>query len=136
MKRLLIAFLSLSFAGCSLRDAYPIGGAVAGAGTGAAMGGIPGAVIGSGVGYGAGKLGQLASENKDLVQAITEKDVAAMLEAGMGQQKGFIEEALDTIYGFIKLCLIGIVIWNLVPIIYTRYVHKKASANGKDKKSD
>ena len=136
MKRITIVILALSFTGCSLRDTYPIGGAVAGAGTGAAVGGIPGAVIGSGVGYGAGKLGQLASENKDLVKAISESDVQAMLEAGMGQQKGFIEEALDTIYGFIKLCLIGIVIWNLVPIIYTRYVHKKASANGKDKKSD
>ena len=135
MKRIILVF-TLFFTGCSLRDAYPIGGAVAGAGTGAAVGGIPGAVIGSGVGYGAGKLGQLADENKDLVKAITEKDVQALLEAGMGQQKGFIEEALDTIYGFIKLCLIGIVMWNLVPIIYTRYVHKKASANGKDKKTD
>lgn len=135
MKRLLIAFLLLSFTGCAIRDAYPIAGAVAGAGGGAAIGGVPGAVIGSGVGYGAGKLGQLADANKDLVKAISEKDVAAMLEAGMGKQKGFFEEALDTIYGFIKLCLIGIILWNLVPILYTRYVHKKASANGKDKKS-
>jgi hypothetical protein len=136
MKHILIALLVLSFTGCAIRDAYPIAGAVAGAGGGAAIGGVPGAVIGSGVGYGAGKLGQLADANKDLVKAITEKDVQALLEAGMGKQKGFIEEALDTIYGFIKLCLIGIVIWNLVPIIYTRYVQKKVSANGKDKKSN
>ena len=136
MKRLLIAFLVLSFTGCAIRDAYPIAGAVAGAGGGAAIGGVPGAVIGSGVGYGAGKLGQLADENKDLVKAITEKDVQKMLELSLGKQKGWMESALDTVYGFIKLCLIGIILWNLVPIIYTRYVHKKASANGKDKKSD
>ena len=110
--------------------------AVVGCVTGALLGGPSCGAIGAGLGYGAGKLTALASENKDLVKAITEKDVQALLEAGMGQQKGFIEEALDTIYGFIKLCLIGIVMWNLVPIIYTRYVHKKASANGKDKKAD
>ena len=136
MKKTLIAFVLICFTGCSLRDTYPIAGSVAGAGGGAAIGGVPGAIIGSGVGYGAGKLGQLADENKDLVKAITEKDVQAMLEAGMGQQRGFIDSALDTIYGFIKLCLIGIVLWNIIPIIYTRYVHKKANANGKDKKVD
>ena len=114
---------------------YPVVGAVGGAGAGAAVGGVPGAVIGSGVGYGAGKLGQLATENKDLVKAITEKDVQALLEAGMGQQKGWMDEALDTIYGFIKLCLIAVILWNFLPIIYTRYVHKKATANGKDTKS-
>jgi len=136
MRNLLIVFLSLTFAGCNMTSMAPVGGAVVGGGTGALLGGPAGGAIGAGLGYGAGKLTALASENKDLVKAITEKDVQALLEAGMGQQKGFIEEALDTIYGFIKLCLIGIVMWNLVPIIYTRYVHKKASANGKDKKSD
>jgi len=135
MKSLFAALLVLTFTGCNVTSMYPVAGAVGGAGAGAAVGGVPGAIIGSGVGYGSGKLGQLASDNKDLVKAITEKDVQALLEAGIGKQKGFIEEALDTIYGFIKLCLIGIVLWNLVPIIYTRYVHKKASANGKDKKS-
>ena len=136
MKSLFAALLVLTFTGCNVTSMYPVAGAVGGAAPGAAVGGVPGAIIGSGVGYGSGKLGQLASDNKDLVKAITEKDVQALLEAGIGKQKGFIEEALDTIYGFIKLCLIGIVLWNLVPIIYTRYVHKKASANGKDKKSD
>ena len=136
MKHLLTVFLVLFFSSCSLRDTYPIAGAVAGGGAGSLVGGPAGGAVGAGLGYGAGKLGQLADENKDLVKAITEKDVQAMLEAGMGQQKGFIQEALDTIYGFIKLCLIGIVLWNIVPIIYTRYLHKKANANGKDKESD
>ena len=128
MKHLCIVLLLLLLSSCNMTSLYPVAGAVGGAGAGAAVGGVPGAVIGSGLGYGSGKLGQLASENKQLVQA--------MLEAGMGKQKGFFEEALDTIYGFIKLCLIGVILWNLVPIIYTRYVHKKANAHGKDKKSD
>ncbi len=136
MKHLCIVLLLLLLSSCNMTSLYPVAGAVGGAGAGAAVGGVPGAVIGSGLGYGSGKLGQLASENKQLVKAITEKDVQAMLEAGMGKQKGFFEEALDTIYGFIKLCLIGVILWNLVPIIYTRYVHKKANAHGKDKKSD
>jgi len=136
MKRLLTAFLTLCVTGCNMTSMYPMGGAVAGGGTGALVGGPAGGAIGAGVGYGAGKLAALASENKDLVKAITEKDVTAMLEAGMGKQKGFLEEALDTVYGFIKLCLIGVILWNIVPIIYTRYVHKKTNANGKDKKSD
>jgi len=55
----------------------------------------------------------------------------------MGQQKGFMDEALDTVYGFIKLCLIGVLLWNILPILYTRYVLKKAiKNNGKDKKSN
>jgi hypothetical protein len=33
---------------------------------------------------------------------------------------------LDEIYGFLKLCLIGVILWNVVPLIYTRYVHNKA----------
>lgn len=135
MKRYFIILFLLLASSCKMTSLYPVAGAVAGAGGGAAVGGVPGAVVGSGIGYGAGKLGQLASENKQLVKAITEKDVAAMLEAGMGKQKGFFEEALDTIYDFIKLCLIGVVLWNLVPIIYTRYVHKKTNANGKDTKT-
>jgi len=136
MRNILIAFLSLTFAGCNMTSMAPVGGAVVGGGTGALVGGPAGAAIGAGLGYGAGKLTALASENKDLVKAISEQDVQAMLEAGMGAQKGFIEEALDTVYGFIKLCLIGVILWNFLPIIYTRYVHKKTNANGKDKKSD
>jgi|LUMF01.1.fsa_nt_gb hypothetical protein len=134
MKRLLIAFLVLSFTGCAIRDAYPIAGAVAGAGGGAAIGGVPGAVIGSGVGYGAGKLGQLADKNKELVKAITEKDVQAMLEAGMGRQRGFIDSAIDAIWGTLKLALWAILLYNLIPILYTRYILRKA-INGKGKKA-
>ena len=137
MRNLLIAFLSLAFAGCNMTSMAPMGGAVVGGGTGALLGGPAGGAIGAGLGYGAGKLTALASENKDLVKAITEKDVQALLEAGMGQQKGFIEEALDTIYGFIKLCLIGVLIYTLAPILYTRYILRKViKDNGKDKKAD
>jgi len=101
------------------------------------LAGPAGAAIGAGVGYGAGKLGQLASDNKDLVKAVTKGDVAAMVAAASGKNQGFMDEALDTVYGFIKLCLIGVLLWNILPILYTRYVLKKAiKNNGKDKKSN
>jgi len=134
MKRLLIILLILPFAGCS--SIYPVGGAMIGGGAGS-LAGPAGAAIGAGVGYGAGKLGQLASDNKDLVKAVTKGDVAAMVAAASGKNQGFMDEALDTVYGFIKLCLIGVLLWNILPILYTRYVLKKAiKNNGKDKKSN
>ncbi len=133
MKNLLITLFALYLTGCSLRDTYPIAGSMGGAAAGAAVGGVPGALVGSGVGYGAGKLGQLADENKDLVKAITEQDVQAMLEAGMGRQRGFIDSAIDAIWGTLKLALWAILLYNLIPILYTRYILRKA-INGKDKK--
>ena len=134
MKRLLTAFLSLAFASCSMTSRYPVGGAIAGGAVGS-LAGPGGAGVGSGIGYGAGKLGQLASDNKDLVKAISEQDVQALVEAGMGKQKGWMDEALETVYDFIKLCLIGVLLWNILPILYTRYVLKKViKNNGKDKK--
>ena len=117
--------------GCSMTTLYPVGGAMLGGGGGAVAGGPAGGAMGAGAGYAMGKLAQLTDENKDLVEAVTRGDVKALVDASMGQQKGWMESALDTVYGFIKLCLIGVVLWNLVPIIYTRYVHKKTKeSNG------
>jgi len=133
MKHALIIVLILPFAGCS--SIYPVGGAMIGGGAGS-LAGPAGAAIGAGVGYGAGKLGQLASDNKDLVKAVTKGDVAAMVAAASGKNQGFMDEALDTVYGFIKLCLIGVLIYTLAPIFYTRYILRKViKDNGKAKKS-
>ena len=38
---------------------------------------------------------------------------------------GFFDSMLDEVYGFLKICLV-VLLWNVIPIIYTRYVHKKA----------
>ena len=68
---------------------------------------------------------------KDTIEAISQGDVEALVAAGLGQQKGFMDEALDAVYGFIKLTCVGLILWNVVPIIYTRYVHKKTNGNPK-----
>ena len=82
-------------------------------------------------GYSAGKVAQISAKHKGTIKALSEGDIEALVAAGLGEQKGFMDEALDTLYGFIKICLVGVVLWNLVPIIYTRYCLRK-HATGED----
>ena len=124
----LFAIAMLFLCGCSLRPLYaPMGGAL-GAAAGGAVGGVGGAFLGGGAGAATG--GLLAGEDelqdaKDTITAISRGDVEGLIAKAAGQQKGFIDQAMDTIYDFIKLCLIGIVLWNFVPLAYTWIVHRK-----------
>ena len=133
----LFAISLLFLGGCSLRPLYaPMGGAL-GAAAGGAVGGVGGAFLGGGAGAATG--GLLAGEDelqdaKDTITAISRGDVEGMLAAATGKQKGFVDEAIDGVIGFVKLCLIFLVLWNLIPIIYTRYIHKKHS-NGTTEKT-
>ena len=134
----LFAISLLFLGGCSLRPLYaPMGGAL-GAAAGGVVGGVGGAFLGGGAGAATG--GLLAGEDelqdaKDTITAISRGDVEGMLAAATGKQKGFVDEAIDGVVGFVKLCLIFLVLWNLIPIIYTRYIHKQHS-NGNSKKTD
>ena len=130
---LLICLLACS--GCTLSQWYPVTGAVVGA-TGGSIAGPGGAAIGTAAGYGVGKGAQLMSENEELaetVEALTKGDVDELvaerlkdgLKKGMENQKGAIASAMDGVYDFIKLCMLGIVLWNLVPLVYTMLIHKK-----------
>ena len=137
MKHLTILLLSLLFTGCA--SLYPLGGNVVGAGTGAVVGGPAGAAVGAGIGWGAGTGVKLVKENKDLgaqVNALTEGDVDKFIELKLKEKKesGFFDSMLDGVYSFIKLVLVILILWNVVPIVYTRYVQKKA-ANGNTKKN-
>ena len=110
-----------------------------GAGTGAVVGGPAGAAVGAGIGWGAGTGVKLVKENKDLgaqVNALTEGDVDKFIELKLKEKKesGFFDSMLDGVYSFIKLVLVILILWNVVPIVYTRYVQKKA-ANGNTKKN-
>ena len=133
----LFAISLLFLGGCSLRPLYaPMGGAL-GAAAGGAVGGVGGAFLGGGAGAATG--GLLAGEDelqdaKATITAISRGDVEGMLAAATGKQKGFVDEAIDGVIGFVKLCLIFLVLWNLIPIIYTRYIHKKHS-NGTTEKT-
>tara|TARA_R100000664_G_C2674710_1_gene85238 strand:+ start:125 stop:466 length:342 start_codon:yes stop_codon:yes gene_type:complete len=104
-----------------------MGGAL-GAAAGGVVGGVGGAFLGGGAGAATG--GLLAGEDelqdaKDTITAISRGDVEGLIAKAAGQQKGFIDQAMDTIYDFIKLCLVGIVLWNFVPLAYTWIVHRK-----------
>ena len=70
-------------------------------------------------------------ENKGLanqVKAISEGDVQELVQQQLDKKMddGFFDSMLDEVYGFLKLCLVGVILWNVVPLIYTRYVHNKS----------
>ena len=133
----LLAITLLFLGGCSFRALYPTAGAVIGGGAGSVIGPVGGA-IGAGAGAATGQLlagDEELQDAKDTITAISRGDVEGMLAAATGKQKGFVDEAIDGVVGFVKLCLIFLVLWNLIPIIYTRYIHKKHS-NGNSEKTD
>ena len=133
MKHLVMTALLLLTPSCSMRTFYPTVGGVVGGAAGA-LGGPVTAAAGAGVGVLAG---ELAKGNEDLkqakatIKAISKGDVEALVAAGMGKQKGFMDEALDTLYGFMKICLILLILWQLVPLAYARFIHKKQNGNPK-----
>ena len=123
----LFAIAMLFLCGCSFRALYPTAGAVIGGGAGSVIGPLGGA-IGAGAGAATGQLlvgDEELQDAKDTITAISRGDVEGLIAKAAGQQKGFIDQAMDTIYDFIKLCLIGIVLWNFVPLAYTWIVHRK-----------
>ena len=131
MKYLLIVMIFFT-ASCSMRTFYPTLGGVVGGAAGS-MGGPVTAAAGAGVGVMAGEMAKGNDELKQAKQTITalsKGDVEGLIAAGMGKQKGFMEEALDAVYSMIKLCLIGVILYATLPILYTRFVHKKTKANG------
>ena len=70
-------------------------------------------------------------ENQHLtaqVQALSEGDVQQLVKNQLDESmdNGFFDSLLTEFYGLLKVCLVGVVLWNVIPIIYTRYVHKKA----------
>jgi len=135
MKYFLPIFVLL-FSGCSLRPLYAPLGAAVGGGAGS-LAGPMGAVVGSAGGAATGALlagDQELKRAQDTITAISRGDVEGMLAAATGQQKGFVDQAMDTVYDFIKLCLLGIVLWNFVPLAYTWLVHRKQK-NGNPKKA-
>ena len=132
----LFAIALLFLCGCSFRALYPTAGAVIGGGAGSVVGPLGGA-IGAGAGAATGQLlagDEELQDAKDTITAISRGDVEGLIAKASGKQKGFVDEAIDGVIGFVKLCLIFLVLWNLIPIIYTRYIHKKHS-NGTTEKT-
>jgi hypothetical protein len=116
--------------GCSKASFYPLAGSVGGATIGS-LGGPGAAAGGAALGWGVGEGAKLMEENKGLaskVKALSEGDVQKLVQQQLNEEmdNGFFDSMLDEIYGFLKLCLVGVILWNVVPLIYTRYVHNKA----------
>lgn len=134
-KFLVVGFFVLWFivscSGCSWHNLAPTGLAGVGAGVGS-LGGVGGAVAG---GLAGGAIGQIIEKSEDadesmaqkveMVKALTEGDAKKLIEAGLADQKGWIEQTIDSIIDLAILCGIGLLAWNILPIFYSRYLHKK-----------
>ncbi len=116
--------------GCSWHNFAPTALAGAGAGIGS-IGGIPGAIGG---GFAGGAIGQIIEKSHDeeieaKIQAVDEflnkGDATKLIAESMGEQKGWIESTIDNLIDLMILGGIGLLLWNVVPIIYSRYLHKK-----------
>ena len=126
----LLSVLGSFFFGCSKASFYPALGATGGAAVGS-LGGPGAAAGGAAVGWGVGEVSKYMEENQHLtaqVQALSEGDVEQLVKNQLDESmdNGFFDGLLTEFYGLLKVCLVGVVLWNVIPIIYTRYVHKKA----------
>ena len=126
-----VSWFIFSCSGCSWHNLAPTGLAGVGAGVGS-LGGVGGAVAG---GLAGGAIGQIIEKSEDadesmaqkveIVKALTEGDAKKLIEAGLADQKGWIEQTIDSIIDLAILCGVGLLLWNILPILYSRYLHKK-----------
>lgn len=125
-----LTVLGSFFTGCSKASFYPGLGATGGAAIGS-VGGPGGAAGGAAIGWGVGEISKYVEENEHLatqVKALSEGDVEQLVanQLDAAKDNGFFDSILNEIYGLLKIGLVGVILWNVIPIIYTRYVHKKA----------
>ena len=125
----LSAWIYFICCGCSWHNFAPTAGAGIGAGIGS-IGGVGGAVGG---GLAGGAIGQIIEKSSDedikekveAFEALSKGEASKMIELSMKDQKGWIESTLDNLWDLLILCGIGFALWNFVPILYSRYLHKK-----------
>lgn len=123
----------LLFGGCSLKNFYPLAGAVGGASAGS-LGGPVTAGLGAGAGWAAG---EIAKGNEDLeeaqetIQALTTGDVDALVELKLQEKKdsGFFDSILDGVYDILKIGVIIIAAWMIVQLWISRHIHTKVKKN-------
>jgi len=122
-----IAWSLVVCVGCSWHNFAPTAGAGIGAGIGS-IGGQP--ILG---GLAGGAIGQIIEKSSDedikekveAFEALSKGEASKMIELSMKDQKGWIESTLDNLWDLLILCGIGFALWNFVPILYSRYLHKK-----------
>lgn len=131
-RHLFVSLLLLG--GCksmSFKPLLPATLGVVGGGIGALGGNPVTAGLGAGLGAGAGTLLVQGSDKVEsevrVLKALTTGDVNKVVEAKLDEAKdnGFFDGVLTEVYGVIKLCVIGLALWILVPMIYTHWHSKK-----------
>ena len=136
MQRLFIGAILLGLTSCSMSTYYPTMGAVVGGGAGA-LAGPGGAALGAGAGAIVGELAQgeeKVQEQATIIKALSTGDVQKLVDNEMKKSEGKVSEMLDGLWAFLRWCLIGVILWNVVPLLYTMYVHRKHKE--KNEKSD
>ena len=129
MKYFIIA-MTLTLSGCA--SLYPVGGAFVGGGVGA-FAGPAGAAIGAGAGAAGGLIlakDRETTELKEQLKALTQGDVAKMIELQAGKEQSGFDTVIDGVYRVLWLLGIFGLLWVFVPIIYARFLHKQIKANG------
>jgi len=125
-----ITVVPLLLSGCA--TLYPVGGAILGGGAGSLAGPF-GAAMGAGCGAAAGSMlagDKELKQTKEELKALTSGDVAKMIELQAGKEQSGFDAVIDGVYRVLWLLGIFGLLWVFVPIIYTRFLHKKIKANG------
>ena len=120
MKYLLLLGL-FALSGCRVSQSYPFLGATVG-GTAGSLGGPLGGGAGAAAGWSVGKGAQLYSENKELVEtveAISKGDIGDIASGIVKREIAANVDRFDEALNFLYLCLLGVVAWNLIPLLYT-----------------
>ena len=136
--RISVALVILLCTSCGIKKFYPLAGSVVG-GSAGALGGPISAGLGAGAGWTIGELARGDAELKEAqetIVALSTGDVDRLVQKKLeaARDGGFFDGILDEVYGFLKLGIIGVALFFIVPLLYTRHVHKKQKeSNGKDK---
>lgn len=135
-KSVLIVCL-LFFSGCSLKSLLPPSLAVVGGGVGAISGNPAIAAVSAGAGAAAGHLIIMDEDKRvqqqQVIDALTTGDANALIDAKLDEAKnnGFFDGVLTEVYGVLKLCVIGLALWILVPMIYSHWRAKRTEEKWK-----
>lgn len=135
-KSTLVACL-LVFSGCSMKSLLPPSLAVVGGGVGALSGNPAVAAVSAGAGSAAGHLIIMDEEKREqqsqVIKALTTGDANALIDAKLDEARnnGFFDGVLTEVYGVLKLCVIGLALWFLIPMLYSHWRAKKSEEKWK-----
>jgi len=122
-----VLLAALLIGGCKKSTFYPLIGSTGGAALGS-VGGVGGSAGGAALGWSLGKGAALVEDNENLaktVTALSQGDVKKLVEAGMAEQRGFLDKVVDGIYDLLTICGIAAALFFIAPLVYARLLHKK-----------